>query len=269
MTSSPPRTAPASCTWPRLRRRRQGDGRCRRHRRRHARSTRRAASTPRCRTTRASTSSTPIRRSSAISRTAVGSGGSQRRRAVAARDLRALVPALLAVPKPVDLPGGFVVVRQGDRVPRPHGGAQPTDHLVPRARQGRPVRQVAVECAGLVDLPKPLLGQPNSGVDVRRSGLPSRRRVRQPRRARARLRGAARQSASALHRRTDPAQSGRSDRQVDHAAHRGRVRRLVRLRFDAVCAGALSVRERRVVRIALSRPTSSSSTSARPAAGST
>lgn len=36
--------------------------------------------------------------------------------------------------------------------------------------------------------------------------------------------------------------------QVDHAAHRGRARRMVRLRFHAVRAGALPVREPRVVR---------------------
>ena len=37
--------------------------------------------------------------------------------AAASRNLRALLSALLAVPKPVDLPGGVVVVRQGHRVP--------------------------------------------------------------------------------------------------------------------------------------------------------
>ena len=82
----------------------------------------------------------------------------QRGGAAAPRDLRALLPALLAVPKPVDLPGGVVVVHQGHRVPRPHGGTQPADHLVSRARQGRPVRQVAAGCPRLVDLAKPLLG---------------------------------------------------------------------------------------------------------------
>ena len=56
------------------------------------------------------------------------------------------------------------------------------------------------------------------------------------------------ESAPALHRRADPAQPRRSDRQVDDAAHRGCLRRVVRLGFDAVWAGALSVREPRVVR---------------------
>ena len=251
-----------------LRRGRQGDRRRRGHRRRHA-----------------GRLQGPVRRDGARLRGPArlrrqpadhprpeerhGSGGGQRCGAAAARDLRPLLPALLAVPEPADLPGGVVVVHQGHRVPRPHGRTQPADHLVPRTRQGRPVRQVAVECARLVDLAKPLLGQSDSGVEVRRSGLPADRRVRQPRRARARLRRAPGRSAPALHRRADPAQPRRPDRQVDHAAHRGRLRRLVRLRVDAVRAGALPVRERRVVRRRTIPPTSSSSTSGRPAAGST
>ena len=68
---------------------------------------------------------------------------------------------------------------------------------------------------------------------------------------------------------------------LDNAAHRGCVRRVVRLGLDAVRAGALSVREPGVVRrvsgdgrqqpgrMRISRATSSSSTSVRPAAGST
>ena len=75
-------------------------------------------------------------------------GGRQRRGAAAPRDLRALLPALLALPESADLPGGVVVVHQGHRIPGPHGGAQPGDHLVSRARQGRPVRQVAVRAPG-------------------------------------------------------------------------------------------------------------------------
>ena len=59
--------------------------------------------------------------------------------------------------------------------------------------------------------------------------------------------------APALHRRADPAQPRRPDRHVDDAAHRRRVRRVVRLRVDALRAGALSVRERRLVRVALPR----------------
>ncbi len=109
------------------------------------------------------------------------SAARQRRGAAAPRDLRSLLPALLAMPEPVDLPGRVVVVHQGDRLPRSHGRAQSGDHLVSRARQGRPVREVAAGRPRLVDLAKPILGQPHSGVEVRRSGLPADRRVRQPR----------------------------------------------------------------------------------------
>ena len=66
------------------------------------------------------------------------------------------------------------------------------DHLGARARQGRPVRQVAGGRPGLVDLPQPVLGQPDPGLDVRRPGLPAHRRLRLAGRAGARLRGAAR-----------------------------------------------------------------------------
>ena len=145
------------------------------------------------------------------------------------------------------------MVRQGHRVPGPHGRTQPADHLVSRTRQGRTVRQVAGGRPRLVDLPEPVLGQPDSGVEVGRPGVPADRRLRQPRRTRTRLRRASGQPAPALHRRTDPAQSRRPDREVDDAAHRGRVRRVVRLRVDAVRPGALPVRERRLVRHALPR----------------
>ena len=66
------------------------------------------------------TSSTPTRRHPRTSRT---------RGVVAApRDLRPLVPALLALRAAARLPGDLVVVRRGHRVPRPDGRAQPADH---------------------------------------------------------------------------------------------------------------------------------------------
>ena len=58
-------------------------------------------------------------------------------------ELRALLPALLALPQPAHLQGGLELVRARARVPRPHGRAQPADQLGARERQGRPVRQVA------------------------------------------------------------------------------------------------------------------------------
>ena len=101
------------------------------------------------------------------------SGGRQRRGAAASRDLRALLPALLALPKPVDLPGGVVVVRQGHRVPRPDGRTQPGDHLVSRTRQGRPVRQVAAKARGTGRSPETATGAARF-----RCGSPTTRRIR-------------------------------------------------------------------------------------------
>ena len=97
-------------------------------------------------------------------------------------------------------------------------------------------------------------GTPDSGVGLRRSGLSAHRRLRQPRRTRARLRGPPDQPAPALHRRADSAEPRRPDRPVDDAAHPRRVRRVVRLRLDAVRAGALPVRECRLVRRCHPRP---------------
>ncbi len=148
-TSSPPRTAPGSCTWRRptartTRRPPTAGG----HRRRSRRWTPRAASTRRCPTTPGQHVFDANPQIIRDLKNGTGPRPRQRPGADAARDLRALLPALLALPKPVDLPGGVVVVRQGHRVPRPDGRAQPADHLVSRARQGRPVRQVAVQAPG-------------------------------------------------------------------------------------------------------------------------
>ena len=106
-----------------------------------------------------------------------------------ARDLRPRLPALLALPRAAHLHGGLVVVRRGDEVQGPHGRAQPADRVDTRTRQGRPVRQVARERARLVDLAKPVLGQPDPGMEVGRPGIPEGRRVRLVRRAGGRLRG--------------------------------------------------------------------------------
>ena len=178
-----------------------------------------------------------------------GPARGQRRGAVAPRDLRALLPALLALPKPVDLPGGVVVVRQGHRVPRPDGGTQPADHLVSRTRQRRPVRQVAAGRPRLVDLAEPLLGHARF-----RCGSPTTRRIRGSTSTAASTNSSATSGCGPtdLHRpyideltRPNPDDPTGA---VDHAAHRGRLRRVVRLGIDAVRPGALPVRERRMVR---------------------
>ena len=75
--------------------------------------------------------------------------------------------------------------------------------------------------------------------------------------------------APAVGRPAHPAQPRRPDRDVDDASRAGRARRVVRLRVDEVRAGALPVRERTTGSSTTSRATSSWSTSARPAAGST
>ena len=54
-----------------------------------------------------------------------------------------------------------------DGDPRPDARSQPGDPLGARARQGRAVRQVAGEHPRLVDLPQPLLGKPDPGLEVR------------------------------------------------------------------------------------------------------
>ena len=63
--------------------------------------------------------------------------GHARHRAAAPRDLRPLLPALLALPRAPDLQGRLVVVRRGDRGQGAPDGAQPGDPLGARAHQGR------------------------------------------------------------------------------------------------------------------------------------
>ena len=122
-----------------------------------------------------------------------GRAGRQRHRghrAAAPRDLRPLLPALLALPRAPDLQGRLVVVRRGDRDQAADARAQRADPLGARPHQARPVRQVAGERPRLVDHPQPVLGQPGAGLEERRRGVPPARRLRLVRGARARLRRA-------------------------------------------------------------------------------
>ena len=121
-------------------------------------------------------------------------------RAGAPRDLRPRLPALLALPGAADLHGGVVLVRRGDAVQGPHDRAQRADHVGARAHQAGAVRQVARERPRLVDLAKPVLGQPDSRVEVRRPAVSAGRRLRVVRGARARLRRRGHRSAPAVHR---------------------------------------------------------------------
>ena len=94
--------------------------------------------------------------------------------AAAPGDLRAPLPALLALPPAADLHGGVVVVRGGHRVQGADARAEPGDPLGARAHQGRTVRQVAGERPGLVDLPQPVLGLADPGLALRQPAVPAR-----------------------------------------------------------------------------------------------
>ena len=90
---------------------------------------------------------------------------------------------------------------------------------VPEHVRDGSLRQVARERPRLVDQPQPVLGLAHPGVEERRPRLPARRRLRQPRRARARLRRAPRRPAPPGGRRADPPQPRRPHRAVDDASH--------------------------------------------------
>ena len=209
-------------------------------------------------------------------RTASHRGGHAGHGAAAPRDLRPLLPALLALPRAADLQGRLVVVRRGDGVQAADARAQPADQLGARAHQGRPVRQVAGERPRLVDHPQPVLGLAGAGVAVRRPGVPADRRLRLVRGARARLRPAAAgprrqpRPAPAVRRRPDPAEPRRPDRAKSTMR---RVADVLDVWFDS---GSMSFAQNHVpfenedwFDAPLPGATSSSSTSTRPAAGST
>ena len=103
-------------------------------------------------------------------------------------ELRALLPALLALRHPADLQAGELLVRGRHQDQGPPARTQPADQLDSGQCEGRPVRQVAGERTRLVDLPQPLLGFPDSGVGLRRPEVPARGRVRLAGRAQGRLR---------------------------------------------------------------------------------
>ena len=181
-------------------------------------------------------------------------------------DLRALLPALLALRHAAALLREVELVHPHDRGPRPDAGRERDDRLAPRARQARALRQVARGQRRLGPLARALLGHAAADLGVRVGRLRGRLLRRLDRRAaRARRRGP-RRPAPALHRRGDRPLRGlrRGD-----AAGRGGDRRLVRLGRDAVRAVPLPVRERGRVRASASRPTTSARPRTRPGAGST
>ena len=110
--------------------------------------------------------------------------------------------------KPLIYRAIVVLVRAGDRVPGPHGRAQPADQLGARAHQGRQLRQVARRT--------PATGRSAAtGSGARRSRCGSSDDPRYPRidvygiarRARARLRRAPDRPAPAVRRRARPART--------------------------------------------------------------
>ena len=82
-------------------------------------------------------------------------------------ELRALLPALLALRHPADLQAGVLLVRVRDQDQAAPAGIEPADQLDPGQCQGWPVWQVARQRARLVHLPQPFLGFPDSCVGVR------------------------------------------------------------------------------------------------------
>ena len=122
---------------------------------------------------------------------------------------------------------------------------------------------------GLVDQPEPVLGLAHPGLAERRPGLPAHRRVRLAGRARARLRRPPGRPAPPGHRRADPAEPGRPDRQVRDAP--GRPRCSTAGSSPARCRSPRCTTRSRTASgsTRTTRATSSSSTSGRPAAGST
>lgn len=100
--------------------------------------------------------------------------------------------------------------------------------------------------------PATVSGARHPGVGQRQPRLPAHRRLRLLRRAGARLRCQGHRPAPPLHRHPRAAQPRRPHGQVHDAPHPRRPGLLVRVRLHALRPGALPLRERRVVRVALS-----------------
>ena len=161
------------------------------------------------------------------------------RAAAAGRGVRARLPALLALRDAAPLLREVELVHPHDRRPRPDARGEREDRLASRARQARPVRQVARGQRRLGALAGALLGHPAARLALRDGGLRGDLLRRLGRRAaRARRRGP-RRPPPALHRRRRAAL--RALRRRDAPRPRG-DRHLVRLGLDAVRAVPLPVR---------------------------
>jgi hypothetical protein len=171
-------------------------------------------------------------------------GAQVARRAVEGAELRALVPALLALRNAAAVRGARLVVHPHDGVPAAHAGAQRGRELEPARGRQRALRRVAREQHRLGRLARPLLGHAAAGLGQRcgPAGDRGRRLVR----------GAGRQGRPRAAGGLRPAQAARrrvhvagAERHGHDAPRAGGDRRLVRLGVDAVRAVALPVREPR------------------------
>ena len=117
------------------------------------------------------------------------------------RDLRPQLSALLADRPAADLQGDPVLVREGHRLPRPHGRAQPGHHLGAGARQDGIFGNWLANARDWNIGRNRYLGRADPGVEVGQSGISAHRRLRLARRDRARFRRAPEGPAPALRRR--------------------------------------------------------------------
>ena len=200
------------------------------------------------------------------------SSGTSRTRGVVVRHdtLRPLLPALLALRRAARLPGDQLVVRR--RSPR---SATAWSSSTSRSTGCPSTSRTAASASGWRTPATGRSAATASGARRSRCG-----RATIPTYPRIDVYGSLAElerdfgvtvdrPAPPVRRRADAAQPRRPDRAVDDAARPRGARLLVRVGLDAVRPGALPVREPRLVREPLSRATSSSSTSARRAAGST
>ena len=181
---------------------------------------------------------------------------------VADETLRPQLPPLLAHGRAADLPGHELLVRARHR-PEGAAGAQLNQQInwIPEPHPRRPLRQVARRTPATGRSAATASGarrSPSGRATIPR--LPAHRRLRQPRRARARLRRAGRRPPPPLHRRARAAESRRPDGQEHHAARAGRARLLVRERDRCPSPRCTTPSRTRSGSRTTSPPTSSSST---------
>ena len=192
-TTSPPRTARHRAHGARVRRGRQGRVRGRRASPPVVPVDPRASSPPRCRRTSASRCSTRTSRSSPT----CGAAHAGRVRAAAPRDLRALLPALLALPEPADLQGGVELVRRGDDFrDRMVELNQDITWMPEHIKDGQFGKWLANARDWSISRNR-YWGTPDPGVGVGRPDVPAGRRLRLAGRAGARLRRGGRPTCTA------------------------------------------------------------------------